>query len=582
MSIEIPNPTQRQSVLIFFGTITAMLFLIIFMFNSLVIQNLIETYQQSQKSQELLEVGHLLFAAVRSYGFERGRTHILYNYQGNTADLVDFNQFIRQHRQVADDRLALALATIQRYQLHIESATLQQINELSGQLQELRRLSTDELAKPFIERNTDLNERRFEYLSRQMGAINYLLFSLKEHNALNIQQKSYIDIVYLLSLLRDQVGPSVSYFNAALFNPVSLTEEQLIDIQVRHSITNTFLEQLSVLAKEVLPSYLNEQVEQFISIYHKDIFLTQQTFRQPTQPLEPKQINQFLQRGVQALERLQQISEQVIHESNHYFNSQQQLILIKLATSVALSLLVLGVLIYNFRLIYHNIYQRIVNVAETMNHLSNNQIDLTITPPILNDELGDMEAGLQQFHCRLLELNQINQRLEQLSQQDSMTSLLNHAHILQQLVQLHQDALYHHYTYAVLMIDIDLFKQVNDTYGHPVGDEVILEVAELLTENSRKTDQLGRYGGEEFMLLLPHTTLTQGQQIAHKLRERVDERRFSHLQLAITISIGVATLSRQSASEEVVKQADIALYQAKTTGRNRVCCMATDQESDGG
>jgi len=130
-----------------------------------------------------------------------------------------------------------------------------------------------------------------------------------------------------------------------------------------------------------------------------------------------------------------------------------------------------------------------------------------------------------------------------------------------------------------MMVDVDFFKQVNDQYGHQVGDRVLRQIASLLGQDLRGSDVLARYGGEEFVLLLPGTNMPQGAAIAERLRSRVEHCAFvipEGIDLGITVSVGLACL--QPGSEDygtdpsawLISKVDAALYQAKESGRNRV------------
>ncbi len=118
------------------------------------------------------------------------------------------------------------------------------------------------------------------------------------------------------------------------------------------------------------------------------------------------------------------------------------------------------------------------------------------------------------------------------------------------------------------MIDIDDFKRINDTYGHDVGDEVLRKVAETLRSSTRKIDVIGRYGGEEFLAIFPHTPLDQSIKSAQRMLKNVREN-FKWMKL--TLSLGVAEMTPECSNvEQLVKCADIALYRAKLAGKNRI------------
>lgn len=125
---------------------------------------------------------------------------------------------------------------------------------------------------------------------------------------------------------------------------------------------------------------------------------------------------------------------------------------------------------------------------------------------------------------------------------------------------------------SVIMFDIDKFKQVNDTYGHASGDQVLINLSNLIEQNIRKTDSLARWGGEEFVCLLPETDMNNALITAEKLRKTVEDSNL-HPSQTITISIGVATLEMLDATtDDLMERADQSMYKAKENGRNQVCC----------
>jgi len=122
------------------------------------------------------------------------------------------------------------------------------------------------------------------------------------------------------------------------------------------------------------------------------------------------------------------------------------------------------------------------------------------------------------------------------------------------------------------MFDIDYFKKVNDTYGHDVGDYVLQELSRIILNNIRETDSFGRWGGEEFMLLLPYTSQEKIMEIAEKIRKTVQEHTFKDVK-QITVSIGVTLYKKDEGISQLIKRVDIALYEAKSHGRNQVVSL---------
>ena len=167
------------------------------------------------------------------------------------------------------------------------------------------------------------------------------------------------------------------------------------------------------------------------------------------------------------------------------------------------------------------------------------------------------------------------QRARQLAEvmtKDSLTGLLQHAHIKERLGAELERAARLQQNVSVAMLDIDHFKKVNDVYGHLTGDQVISSLANLLRQQLRKTDLIGRYGGEEFLLVLPECQLDKACQVVNQLREAFARIPFvsNGQTFHCTLSAGVTSGSDSQQVDVVVEHADQALYQAKGAGRNQV------------
>jgi len=190
-----------------------------------------------------------------------------------------------------------------------------------------------------------------------------------------------------------------------------------------------------------------------------------------------------------------------------------------------------------------------------------------------NEELERVHAQLQQAHQELATLNaellEANRALAQAAVTDGLTGLKNHRAFQEALHSAAQMAERLQQPLSLIMFDIDHFKQFNDTFGHPAGDELLRQVAQVLRESARAYDVAARYGGEEFALLLPNTTLEQAVQVAERLRQQI--RAIENPHAPVSASFGVATYRRGTPPATLVYEADAALYRAKRGGRDRVC-----------
>jgi diguanylate cyclase (GGDEF)-like protein len=173
---------------------------------------------------------------------------------------------------------------------------------------------------------------------------------------------------------------------------------------------------------------------------------------------------------------------------------------------------------------------------------------------------------------------QLEAKLRRMSEVDELTGVYNRRKLLEELAEKFREFRRYAYPTAMLMLDIDHFKRVNDRYGHLVGDEVLRLTTEVCLQQLRDVDLFSRFGGEEFVALLPHTSIEEARSTAERLREAVEMHQISHSgnDIHISVSIGVSALIESDNSyESVIKRIDNALYEAKRTGRNRVF-VATD------
>ncbi|NWF91531.1 MAG: GGDEF domain-containing protein [Syntrophaceae bacterium] len=171
-------------------------------------------------------------------------------------------------------------------------------------------------------------------------------------------------------------------------------------------------------------------------------------------------------------------------------------------------------------------------------------------------------------HCQQLS------SIKNIAVYDTLTNLHNRRYFEEKLAIETEKSFFTGTPLSLMMVDIDHFKKVNDTYGHPVGDKLLCHIASLLKSSVRKDDTVARYGGEEFVLILPGASLEVSFRIAERIRDLVEKSDFetglSHLRLTVSIGISSFPTHRARSKEELVKMADQALYSAKRGGRNQV------------
>lgn len=203
--------------------------------------------------------------------------------------------------------------------------------------------------------------------------------------------------------------------------------------------------------------------------------------------------------------------------------------------------------------------------------------DEYLTKPFNNKELIARVASGIRILTLEEQLIEARRQMETLAMRDGLTGLFNRRAIEEFAEAEFEQGARKERPLSIVLLDVDHFKSVNDHYGHKFGDQTLQQVAQLFTEELRKYDHVGRWGGEEFILVLPETRLENAMMVAERLRARTAEMKMpleNGKEFSVQISLGVACSAGQFASlPKLIDAADQALYQAKQTGRNRVCCF---------
>lgn len=187
---------------------------------------------------------------------------------------------------------------------------------------------------------------------------------------------------------------------------------------------------------------------------------------------------------------------------------------------------------------------------------------------LLTNQLSNLSRDLNKKN---LELKKANEKIESLLRHDELTELSNRRHFKEYIEQEIAKAHRHQSLLTLAMCDLDSFKEINDTYGHNVGDRVLKAVGKALINETRKGELAARIGGDEFAVILTQTPLQKGKIFAERIRSSISEVRIEEISGSITLSIGITELKENESFDSFFKRADMAMYKAKKSGRNKVC-----------
>jgi len=248
---------------------------------------------------------------------------------------------------------------------------------------------------------------------------------------------------------------------------------------------------------------------------------------------------------------------------------------------ILLSLLVILPLIFYFSSIIVKPILLLVNESKKVKNRKFDKVQIIKSNVLeihtLSNSLAKMSESIYDYQTKLehkvkertIELQEKNKELERLSVTDKLTGLYNRIKLDRSIDTEIERAKRYNDIFGIIIIDIDFFKSVNDTYGHQTGDTILIEFASILRESIRTTDIVGRWGGEEFIIICPESSLVNIMILAEKLKDRIARYNFSTVDHK-TASFGVASYIQGEKPEEMIDRADKALYLAKENGRNRV------------
>jgi diguanylate cyclase (GGDEF)-like protein len=255
---------------------------------------------------------------------------------------------------------------------------------------------------------------------------------------------------------------------------------------------------------------------------------------------------------------------------------------------VASGSLILALFAWVARLLSRKITRPLVDISE---HLSNKDLHPTLidkaqvssemvklTHRLIDshDVMRNFQQQLsEQVHNKTKQLKRLNKELYSIAQKDSLTQLLNRAGFNRLAITSYRNCVRNHINMSLILIDIDHFKVINDTYGHPFGDKCIVAVAKTIQKHcKRDTDIIGRYGGEEFIIMIVGGETSEHNQRIEMIRQEIEKLKFRNGQsiVQMTVSAGLCSLSEDFSVdfEDLLQLADEQLYQSKRTGRNRI------------
>ncbi len=512
--------------------------------------------------------------ALKNFMFERGRMNVvLASGEAITQQNIDF---LSQRRAAADQAFLLGFSALEAR--HPQGA--QVLRTGYEEIAQLRILADEEARKPLHQRDPSV---RPEWFSRCSGYIDSVITQLKAviGHPQSIQINSYLDLLVDSLLFRSIAGSESSILTSAVSGSRIISDPEYSDFLLLRGQSNQIWANMNYLAEIIGSDRLNDAMSDITQQYYL-LFRPEQDRVLELARMEPLPEGsgaEIARLSVPALDSILHISDRTISEIDQINRNNMKDSHVSLLT--ALAVLLTSVLIAVFLPFYlrRRLIRPLNGIIQIIEGLSEGKPQDISTFLHRDDEIGKLGQGAAMLQSSIAaeqayrqKLNQAVLELEELSTKDALTGLHNRRYLTDRFSRLEAGFKKEKTMFSVIMGDIDHFKSINDQYGHECGDEALLHVTALLAGLRREGDLLARWGGEEFLFLLPETDMQGARDLAEKARTELKDRGFRYLEqeIGITMTFGVAQCGGECDIRRIIQKADMAMLQGKREGRDRV------------
>lgn len=537
-----------------------------------------DAWQESRRAEQVIQVNqrtNYFFIALKDLAFERGRTHVVLAARGpvSSAD----RDFIEARRRSVDENIKNGLEWL-----------LQNDSRLAAELQEryIKHLALREQADSVLNASTLFARNQFQndWFEQSTDFIRQIISVLEivgKRQSVPGRFTNYHRFLIDTLEFRDRIGQNASAMTVAVSKntPLTMVEYRnfLADRAQADYVWTKMEAGITVLDDEAMKRQKAIVAHEYYDLYRPALdAAVQQALNGNVMPDTAKQLQES---SVSALDSVFALMNQVSEAVHADMQAQKKRASEDLGWALFQFTIGLSVVLFTVSYFRKRLFQPLNHIIETLKNIQQGDAVSKLEKEIMRaDEIGQLALGVEMLQVSMTEERRLRKLTELLAVTDELTGLHNR-HFLEQNID---TAMEHSDRYeepmSLVMFDLDHFKHVNDTWGHPAGDAVLKQTACIAQEMVRCADLLIRFGGEEFMVVMPHTTAAGAAAAAEKLRKAMED--YNHQSAGqVTASFGVAERKKYESFKSWYTRADEALYRAKHCGRNQVVNCSTEDRS---
>ena len=526
----------------------------------------VEIKEQAERIEQINDCSEPLILTLEALAFERGRTNVVL--AGEAPISEDNRSFINERRTQVDKNFNTTIDRVGKFNPRM--AEILQHNY--GDLQRLRSKVDAQAILPRQAREPMLGEEWFAHSTNFINNILEFLQDLEQRDD-NTGQFGVLHHFQLDCIeFRLFSGQSASILTASVNKGLPFTPEKYQDFIESRAKADYIWHSIEITKKELNSPKLQSVTD---GVSHKYYYMYR-PFQDEVLPQALKgntsaeSVWRLTILSVPALDSAFELAHEISAEKRNYtkqMNSRASDGVKAVLLKLLLVLMFITLAHLYFRAGLFAPLKRIIDSLRMVE--ANQQVGYLASDAARRDEIGLLAEGVHLLQLSMQEERRLKEINETLAITDRLTGLYNRQMLEQTIEQIMAHADRYEEPVSMILFDLDKFKLVNDTYGHPIGDEVLIQTAQIAKKVIRSSDMLFRFGGEEFLVLMPQTADVGVANAAEKIRTALEEARHP-VAGQVTASLGVAVRLQGEAFDDWYKRTDEALYQAKSQGRNRV------------